>query len=290
MATMQTYTLRIMYGSPDSGPVSEAFQIDLEKGGWKQRGPAPIPKAAEKIEKTPAEWSTLVKAFALDNEADLVGIADMNPVWVYEGYEVNLPRLVVVGVAHDYEQISKAPSPLGDNRGIVEVGKQYTRAARVASKLRNFILSQGYEAVAYEGPTPTALNFIPAAIAAELGELGKHGSMINRKYGASFRLSVVATDMPLMADAPDVFGADEFCMACQVCTEVCPPGAISDRKQMVRGVERWYVDFDKCIPYFAETRGCAICIAACPWSRPGVADNLVAKMAKRHGRQTGQQA
>ena len=28
--------------------------------------------------------------------------------------------------------------------------------------------------------------------------------------------------------------------------------------------KKWYVDFDKCIPYFAETSGCAICIAVCP--------------------------
>ena len=49
------------------------------------------------------------------------------------------------------------------------------------------------------------------------------------------------------------FGADDFCKTCQVCTNACPPGAIMEKKQMVRGVERWYVDFDKCIPYFVET-------------------------------------
>jgi hypothetical protein len=29
------------------------------------------------------------------------------------------------------------------------------------------------------------------------------------------------------------------------------------------------VDFDKCIPYFVKTCGCAICIEVCPWSEPG---------------------
>ena len=52
----------------------------------------------------------------------------------------------------------------------------------------------------------------------------------------------------------------------------------------VRGEEKWYVDFDRCIPYFAETKGCAICIARCPWSRPGIADNLLVKMARRRER------
>ena len=31
-------------------------------------------------------------------------------------------------------------------------------------------------------------------------------------------------------------------VSCQICTNACPPGAIVENKQMVRGVERWYVD------------------------------------------------
>jgi ferredoxin len=50
---------------------------------------------------------------------------------------------------------------------------------------------------------------------------------------------------------------------------------------MVRGVERWYVDFDKCIPYFAEAASCGICIAECPWTRPSVRPKLLATMARR---------
>jgi epoxyqueuosine reductase QueG len=29
------------------------------------------------------------------------------------------------------------------------------------------------------------------------------------------------------------------------------------------------VDFDRCVPYFVKTYGCAICIEVCPWSEPG---------------------
>ena len=169
------------------------------------------------------------------------------------------------------------------NAGI-EVGRQYTRAARSANSLRNFIREQGWPAESFPGPRADALLMIPAAIAAGLGELGKHGSIINRTHGASFRLAAVSTDMPLLADEPDVFGADDFCHNCRLCTDACPPDAIAEQKQLVRGDEKWYVDFDRCIPYFAETKGCAICIARCPWSRPGVADNLLVKMAQRRER------
>ena len=122
---------------------------------------------------------------------------------------------------------------------------------------------------------------IPGAISAGLGELGKHGSMINRQLGSSFRLANVLTNMPLNPDTPDTFGADEFCMSCQLCTNTCPVDAITAAKQTVRGAEKWYVDFDKCILFFVEHNGCAMCLPACPWSRPGVAPRLADKMSRR---------
>ncbi|MBI1830913.1 MAG: 4Fe-4S dicluster domain-containing protein, partial [Planctomycetes bacterium] len=131
------------------------------------------------------------------------------------------------------------------------------------------------------GPMAAALNMIPAALAAGFGELGKHGSIINRTLGSNFRLAGVSTNLPLILDRPDVFGADDFCTHCQVCSEACPPNAIFDTKQLVRGESKWYVDFDKCIPYFGERLGCALCMVVCPWSRPGIADNLIAKFARR---------
>lgn len=249
------------------------------------RGPKPIPQNETRIEKTAREWSRIVRDFALDNESDLVGVAALDPVWVYEGYEINEPWVIIVGVAMDYAELNEAPSSFDNPRAAVVVAKEYNRAARACCELSNFILSQGYFAKAYQGPYATALNMLPAAIEAGLGELGKHGSLINREYGSSFRLSAVTTDMPLIADSPDEFGADDFCMRCQACANACPPGAIANEKQLVRGVEKWYVDFDKCIPYFGETLGCALCLARCPWSRPGNSTKLIEKIQKRSRRQ-----
>ena len=52
----------------------------------------------------------------------------------------------------------------------------------------------------------------------------------------------------------------------------------------MRGERRWYVDFDKCLPYFNENMGCAICLAVCPFSRPEVGARLVQKLALRRRR------
>ena len=243
--------------------------------------PQLIPIAKSKNAAPAAQLTAEATAFALAHEAGAVGIAAMDPLYVFEGYTIDEPWVIVLALAPDYEQLKEVPSDETNGIGVCEIGAQYARGTRVSYALANWIRSQGYNANAYPGPSASALLLIPPAIASGLGELGKHGSLINRQFGAGLRLAGVTTDMPLVATAPDRFGADEFCATCQVCTRACPPGAIAESKQMVRGVERWYVDFDRCIPYFAEAASCGICIADCPWTRPDVRPKLLATMARR---------
>jgi epoxyqueuosine reductase QueG len=248
------------------------------------RGPKkPDPVAATRVENSAAEWTAAVKAFALQNEADLVGIARIDPQWIFEGYELADPFVIVLGITMDHAILSQVPSTAEHPEGQLEVAVAYNRGARAAMKLANFVRAQGWDAKPHSGPWASTLSMMPAALACGFGELGKHGSLINRVHGSSFRLAAVTTALPLVPDAPDAFGADDFCARCQVCRNACPPDAIADAKQLVRGVEKWYVDFDKCIPYFNATYGCGICIAVCPWSTPGRAPKLAERWSKRKG-------
>lgn len=243
--------------------------------------PELVPVNPTRADRTPEAWTTLARDFALNHEADLFGATPVRAHYVVQGYSVDEPNVIVLGIAHDYEELRQVTADHASGRGITEVGRQYARGTRTSYALANWIRSQGYAAKPFPGPRASSLLLIPAAIDAGLGELGKHGSLISRTYGSNLRLAGITTDMPLSFDRPDDFGSDDFCANCQVCTNACPPGAIAEEKQWVRGVEKWYVDFDKCIPYFADNAGCAICIAVCPWARPGVADNLVMKIARR---------
>ena len=227
------------------------------------------------------EWTKRVKEAALSRDADLVGIARMNQDWVFEGFEADYQWIVVLVVEMDYGNLSGAPDDASD----IEVMKQYCRGTRAAYELAGWMREHGWDCKPHGGPAAGPVVMIPAAIEAGLGELGKHGSMINRVYGSSFRLACVMTDMPLIADRPDVFGAEDFCTGCRLCSDACPVGAIYPEKQLVRGVEKWYVDFDGCIRYFVEHQGCALCLPICPWSRPGVAPRLAEKMTRRMGRE-----
>ncbi len=259
-----------------SAEVPEIADMNNQLGGRgsKER----VPKAEAPTEDSQEALTAAVKAFALAGEADLVGITKLRPEWVYDGYEFkDNEYVVIVGIEMDHAELSTAP----ESGSVIEVMRAYNRGTRTTRDLADWILAKGFDAEPEGGPIAGKFTLIPAALAAGFGELGKHGSIINRTYGSSFRLAGVVTNMPMDTDEVDDIGVDDFCMSCKLCEAACPPDAISSDKQTVRGVEKWYVDFDQCVPYFNETYGCGICIAICPWSRPNVASSLAAKMARK---------
>jgi epoxyqueuosine reductase len=234
-----------------------------------------------KQEHTPTEWADLLRSAAVDRGADLVGITAFNPDWTYDRFEPPAaPWVIMIGGEQDYEKMLHVPGQLAG----AEVLNLYGLVLKTARTLSSWIREQGYNAEPFGSPTHATFVQIPPALECGFGELGKHGSIINRKFGSNFRLSAVLTDMPLVAQKSDDFGADGFCANCRICETACVPGAIRSEKVLVRGVERWSVDFDKCIPYFNEHLGCSICTTVCPWSRPGVAENLVQKLARRQAK------
>ncbi len=241
----------------------------------------PLPAlAAEQLPGSPAEWQARIKARAAALGAEALGIAAISPDWVYEGQQIGWRFIIVLGIAMDYESMQTAPEPEAG----LEVVRQYTRGADISRLLAGWLREQGHDAAPVTGPMSGEMVLIPAAIAAGMGELGKHGSLIHRELGSCFRLAGVLTDLALEVDAPDDFGADGFCTHCRICADHCPPDAILPEKQTVRGEVKWYVDFDRCLPFFNETAGCGICVAVCPFSRPSTGANLVAKLARRRAR------
>jgi epoxyqueuosine reductase len=236
------------------------------------------------LESEGPEYNThMVKKAARSFGADLVGICKQDRRWVYsKGYhlidrtefEINVPEefeyVINIAVAMDYEHYKYAPTFIAG----AGTGVGYSKMAFAAGLLSQFLNQVGYNSIPMGNDTAMS---IPLAIEAGLGELGRNGVLVTRKYGPRVRLCKVFTNIPLVADEPIEFGVAEFCKVCSKCADNCPANAISrgERTQEplnasnAGGALKWYVDGEKCFGFWAQnTCDCANCIRVCPFNKP----------------------
>ena len=222
----------------------------------------------------PEEAGANVRAVARRLGASLVGIARVNPLWVYShdghGRAIELPEgvefAVVMAVRMDPDGIGRSPGLAAS----AAVGRGYSAMAVVASSLAEYVRMLGYQAVSCGNDTALS---IPLAIDAGLGVLGRNGLLLTREYGPCVRLCKVLTDLPLALDEPLSAGAEAFCAKCRRCVRACPAGAVSGAPEPsfeVCGVPnnpgalRWPVDAERCLRFWRENgTSCSNCIAAC---------------------------
>jgi len=235
------------------------------------------PVSDEPLQQSAEQWSQELAAYAETVDCELFGVTRLRSEWMFEEASLTQQWIIMVGVAHDYEQIKTAP----ESTAGAEVIRQYGRGTKAVKDITAWIRERGWDAEHHGGPMAGPILLIPHAIECGFGELGKHGSIINDEYGSSFRLAAVVTDLPLIPTPRVSYNVDDFCERCQVCANACPPDAILPEKVVVRGDMKWYVDFDKCIPFFNENSGCAICLAVCPWSIPGRGPKIVQQLLRR---------
>ena len=238
-----------------------------------------------------AEATATIKAEVLKMGADDVGIAKLNPMFVYShvgrGPEpwgrpiVNNHRYAIMfALEMDYNEVEQAPR-LPITR---ETAKQYLRAGEISVALAKRIRERGYAARAHIAGSNYQIMMPPVAHDAGLGELGRMGYLISPKYGARIRLGAVTTELPLLPDRPITFGVQDFCDQCLKCAINCPSKAIPvDGRRMVRGVEKWPLNVEKCLHYWrAIGTDCGLCMKVCPFSHPStLIHNLVRAGCRR---------
>lgn len=228
--------------------------------------------------KSNSHASRLLKAITHNFGATLVGIAKMNPDWVYQGrlrgvgeVDFKMPAHwkygIVFGVPHEWDQLYASPTYSTSYDG-------YSQLRQIAGKLDVFIRQLGYSSRTHIPPVFYDILTPPLAIDAGLGELGRMGVIVTPETGANIRLAAVTTDIPLQADKPIDIGITSFCKKCKICAEECPSGAISfaDETENIRGYKKWKFNADKCYKIWntianSHPRGCKICLAVCPYTR-----------------------
>lgn len=247
---------------------------------WQDSGRVGLVASRNTAPSDPAVAAALVKEAAKRFGAGLVGITKMDHRFCYHDSSPDFHYAISIAWPMDREEMLYAPS----QRSNQEIMDAYRQVNRVAIRLAAYLRSLGHPAQASTNLAPgssTEVLHVPVAISAGLGQLGKHGSLITVEFGSNVRLATVLTDLPLAIDQPADIGVDDLCRNCRICETNCPPHAIFSQKQLVRGEKKWYVNFDKCAPYFAETRGCGICIEVCPWSEPGRGIELTQTILER---------
>ena len=219
--------------------------------------------------------------------ADMVGVAKLNPSWIYShwgnqnvryshaaevGDPIEIPpefdKVIVMIHEMDYQVIQRSPAIE------YETDIQYSKGAWSASSLATFISELGYRAI----PSVNELGIdVAMAVDAGLGEMGRNGMLITRDYGPRVRISKVFTDLPLVLDSPIDIGVQKFCEKCSLCAKYCPslalmPGERTDRgwnEHNVSGMLKWPIKAMNCLDWWVKNGNhCSICIRICPWNKP----------------------
>ncbi len=279
-------------------------QADKGATAWQTKlepMPAGRPKTSAK------EASQIVRKAAHLFGADQVGFAELDRRWVYSHYfdsetkkdypikfsddlgyqEYDQPirladgtrvipkemRYVVVLLhewGKDVEGTEFAPTLLTEGLSTLA----YARLAPTLWMLAEFIRGLGYHAI--PAGNDTALS-IPLAVDAGLGQLGRHGLLINPKVGARCRISKIITDLPLEPAGAVDSGITEFCNACLKCVPKCGTGAITKGTRSFEpldesnatGVLSWKVDAKKCMTFQNRVGStCSTCVRRCSWTKP----------------------
>ena len=263
---------------PDKPP--EESDYEMVKYGGTGR-PNVVKKIGEPMPfKSKDHASKLIKKIAHLYGATVVGIAKLNPDWVWDRDvrggkpgPFQVPKhweyAIVVGVPHEWDQVLSNPAHGTSYDG-------YNRARNCSGRLTAFIKGLGYPARSHHPPAMYDLILPPVTVDAGVGELGRHGFVITPETGANIRTACVTTNLPMTVDKPIEFGVKHFCRTCKICAELCPSGSISmadsEKGMVLRGYEHWFIDTSSCINYWFKAMGplgCRLCLACCPYSRKG---------------------
>ena len=232
-----------------------------------------------KTELAPQEATERVKGYAKHIGAALVGITEINPLWIYShrgeifnenwedwGKEISLGHKYAIVMAEemDFEMIGPAPH----TPTVLESMQIYAKGAYIATQMAGFIANLGFAATANHLRHYDVI--LPAlAVDAGLGELGRLGYVMTKELGPRIRLSAVLTDLPLVTDKPVDIGGEDFCRECKKCANCCPSQSIpkDDDPTEYNGILRWKLNDESCFDYWGTAgTDCNVCMKVCPWS------------------------
>jgi reductive dehalogenase len=234
----------------------------------------------------PAAMTRHIKAVARYMGADVVAVAKAHPSFLYasgryvqdgtaqDAYEGltpedlvrKFPYILVATTAWDYDKLQAHRHFIGDAAYHVS----QIKGNMILKALEGYIKELGYTALRGVA-TPQA-----AGVASGVGELGRNGLVINKRFGARIHMpDPIMTDLPLVPDQPVDIGVEDFCKICRKCANTCPTNSITFGDKVVHnGVEKYKINWLTCYklrPYVHDHwTSCLTCAAVCPFTKPNV--------------------
>ncbi len=210
----------------------------------------------------PATLSELVD-YARSLGATDIGYTKVGPRRIFRGFRILFPNAIVFTIEMDREKIRQAPS----TPSFVEVFRTYHALGVTVNRIADFLRERGYNA--HPGPAIGGeVSYVPLAVDAGLGWVGKNGLLITRANGPRVRLAAVYTDienLPFAEETPFAWIRD-YCDSCNACVAKCPAGAIYREPRQHEDGDPVFVDHTLCAVPFSNDNGCTLCIKHCPFS------------------------
>jgi epoxyqueuosine reductase QueG len=182
-----------------------------------------------------------LKKFALEQDIDLFGVADISEVkknfHLSEKLLSKFDKAICIGARLSgviLEEIVDKPTRLY----FYHYRMVNMLLDQAALKISRYIENKGFSAV----PIPSTqvldwekqtahLSHRRLGYLAGLGWIGRSNLLVNKELGSQFRLVTVLTDMPLKTDEP----SKESCGSCRLCIVKCPAGAIKEEASAFDG-------------------------------------------------------
>ncbi len=200
---------------------------------------------------------------------DSFGVATFEESEVYKGDSIPYKNILVM--SRHMEKETFIVNELPNMDCMIEVMKVYGDTGVASLKTTEFLRNMNFGAVPNHSLGGN-VDYTKAGFKANLGFIGKHGMLITPHSGPCNRLSIVYTSIEnldeFLANKVDYTWGNEFCEKCGSCIKACPYDAIYENAKVDENGHVECISNAKCNSGFSHY-GCAICIAACPFTKLG---------------------
>jgi len=212
---------------------------------------------------------------SLMNEIRFIDAEKLEPLELYQGRQPKdlMPgakSLIVSSIYIANFHLPDESKELHGRTSRLTLSGFYYNVVEPLKPIRDYLISQGYEAMIYDGLLEDdCIPLKPAAVKAGLGWIGKNTLVISKKYGSFQALGGIITN----ADLAETYEIEENrCGSCMACTQSCTGKAIDagklDRSKCFSNL----LEEEQIPESFIEMEGsfffeCDICQEVCPWNK-----------------------